>query len=165
MIFDAHVDGRSLRVEVQERDGLYHVSLDGRALTVDFRELGRGFASLLIDGRSHEVGLERHAGGAWSVHAGGALHALELHGARRGVAAGVAKPPSGPTKVNAPMPGKIVRVLVAAGAEVEAGQGLIVMEAMKMENELRAPRAGRLRAVHVREGQAVETGTLLAVIE
>ncbi len=165
MIFDAQLDGRSLRVEVQEHEGLYHVSIDGRTQTIDFQELGRGFASLLIDGRSHEVGLERHAGGAWSVHTGGELHVFELHGAARGVAAGAAKGPAGPAKINAPMPGKIVRVLVATGVEVEAGQGLIVMEAMKMENELRAPRAGRVRDLHAREGQAVETGTLLAVIE
>ncbi len=165
MIFDAQLEGRSLRVEVQERDGLYHVHVDGRALIVDYQDVGHGFASLLIDGRSHEVGLERQAGGLWSVHAGGALHTLELHGAARGVAAGAAKPQSGPAKLSAPMPGKIVRVLVAAGCDVEAGQGLIVMEAMKMENELRAPRAGRLSEVRVREGQAVETGTLLAIIE
>jgi biotin carboxyl carrier protein len=63
------------------------------------------------------------------------------------------------------MPGKILRTLVAAGSPVEAGQGLVVMEAMKMENELRAPRAGTVRAVHVQEGQTVETGTLLAVVE
>ncbi len=165
MIFDAHISGRSLRVEVQEREGRYHVTLDGRALEVDFRDLGRGFASLLVDGRSHEAGLERHPGGAWSVHLDGALHLFELHPAARGVAAGTAKPAGGPSKVKAPMPGKIVRVLVAAGADVEAGQGLIVMEAMKMENELRAPRAGRVREIPVHEGQAVETGALLALLD
>ncbi|MBI3932606.1 MAG: acetyl-CoA carboxylase biotin carboxyl carrier protein subunit [Acidobacteria bacterium] len=63
------------------------------------------------------------------------------------------------------MPGKIVRVLVGAGDEVGAGQGLVVMEAMKMENELRAPRAGRVRELPVREGQTVETGALLALVE
>jgi biotin carboxyl carrier protein len=63
------------------------------------------------------------------------------------------------------MPGKIVRVLVAAGQQVEAGAGLLVMEAMKMENELKAPRAGRVREVRVDERQAVETGALLLVLE
>jgi biotin carboxyl carrier protein len=63
------------------------------------------------------------------------------------------------------MPGKLVRLLVEAGQAVEAGQGLLVMEAMKMENELRAPRAGRVREVHVSERQAVETGALLLVLE
>ena len=63
------------------------------------------------------------------------------------------------------MPGKIVRVLVAAGQQVQAGEGLLVMEAMKMENELKAPRAGRVREVQVGERQAVETGALLLVLE
>ena len=62
------------------------------------------------------------------------------------------------------MPGRVVRVLVAAGADVAAGQGLVVVEAMKMENELRAPRAGRVAEVAVREGEAVDAGALLAVI-
>ena len=71
----------------------------------------------------------------------------------------------GPARVQAPMPGKLVRVLVSAGQDVGAGQGLVVMEAMKMENEIRAPRAGRVKEAPVREGQAVETGALLVLLE
>ena len=67
-------------------------------------------------------------------------------------------------RVTAPMPGRVVRVLSAPGADVAAGQGLVVIEAMKMENELRAPRAGRVQELPVREGQAVEAGALLAVV-
>jgi biotin carboxyl carrier protein len=62
------------------------------------------------------------------------------------------------------MPGRVVRVLRAPGAEVAAGEGLVVIEAMKMENELRSPRAGRVQEVAVREGQAVEAGALLMVV-
>ena len=72
---------------------------------------------------------------------------------------------AGPARVIAPMPGKIVRVAVAAGQEVRAGEGLVVMEAMKMENEIRAPRAGRVPEVPVQEGQAVESGALLVLVE
>ena len=63
-----------------------------------------------------------------------------------------------------PMPGRVVRVLSAVGNDVAAGQGLAVIEAMKMENEIRAPRAGRVQEVAVREGQAVEAGALLLVV-
>jgi biotin carboxyl carrier protein len=63
------------------------------------------------------------------------------------------------------MPGKIVRLLVTLGQDVAAGQGLVVMEAMKMENELKAPRAGRVKELPVREGQAVETGAFIAMVE
>lgn len=68
---------------------------------------------------------------------------------------------SGPASLTAPMPGLIVRVSVAAGDSVQAGQGLVVMEAMKMENELRAHGAGTVKAVHVEAGKAVEKGTVL----
>jgi biotin carboxyl carrier protein len=63
------------------------------------------------------------------------------------------------------MPGRIVRVMAEPGQEVAAGEGLIVMEAMKMENELRSPRSGRVAQVHARERQNVETGALLVVVE
>ena len=165
MIFDATIGERSVRVEVQEHDGRYRVNIGGRALSIDFQDVGRGFVNLLIDSGSHEVGVERHAGGAFSVQFDGATHHVELHGAARGVAAGAAKGASGPARVTAPMPGKIVRLLVEPGARVEAGQGLVVMEAMKMENELRSPRPGRVKDLPAREGQTVETGALLAVVE
>jgi biotin carboxyl carrier protein len=165
VIFDATVGGRSVRVEVQEHDGRYRVTVGERALSIDFQDLGRGFANLLIDACSYEVGAERLAGGTFSVQLYGATHHVELHGAARGVAAGAAQGASGPARVTAPMPGKIVRVLVERGADVQAGQGLVVMEAMKMENELRAPRAGRVKDLPVREGQTVETGALLVVVE
>jgi biotin carboxyl carrier protein len=63
------------------------------------------------------------------------------------------------------MPGRLVRILVEEGQQVQAGDGLVVVEAMKMENELRSPRAGRIAQLPVREGQAVETAALLVVVE
>lgn len=162
MIFDASVLGRSLRVEVKEKDGRYAVTIDGKPHDVDYRETGRDFVSLLLDGRSYEAGLERRPGGCL-VHFPADTLDVELLEAARAAAMGARKA-AGPARVVAPMPGKIVRVLVAAGQEVAAGQGLVVMEAMKMENELRSPRPGTLEQVAVREGQTVETGALLAVV-
>ncbi len=72
---------------------------------------------------------------------------------------------TGVQRINAPMPGRVVRVLVKSGDEVAARQGLVVVEAMKMENELASPRAGRVREVAVTEGQSVEAGRLLVVVE
>lgn len=164
MIFDATVDGRTLRVEVRGKDGRYTVSLDGRPLEVDFQQTGRDFVSLIIEGRSHEVGLERRSSGYNVVLADDALEVELADAARSAGASLLKKGAGGPARVTAPMPGKIVRVLVEAGQEVQAGQGLVVMEAMKMENELRSPRAGLLRELSVREGQAVETGAPIAVV-
>jgi biotin carboxyl carrier protein len=162
VIFDAAVLGRALRVEVRERDGRYDVLIDGKPHVVDYRETGRDFVSLLLDGRSYEAGLERRPSGC-IVHFPADTLDVELTEAARG-AASVARKPAGPARVVAPMPGKIVRVLVASGEEVPAGHGLMVIEAMKMENELRAPRHGTVQQVAVREGQTVETGALLAVV-
>ena len=163
MIFDATVDGRSLRVEVSGQDGRYTVLLDGRPLEVDLRDTGSHFVSLLLDGKSYEVGLQKRPGG-YTVVLSDDIVSVDLVEGARGAAL-PARKAEGPARVKAPMPGKLVRVLVAAGDAVAAGQGLVVVEAMKMENELRAPRAGRVREVPVREGQAVEAGALLVVLE
>jgi biotin carboxyl carrier protein len=72
---------------------------------------------------------------------------------------------AGPAKILAPMPGKIIRVLAAEGGEVEAGQGLVVVEAMKMQNEIKATKKGRVTRIAVKEGSAVNAGDLLAIVE
>jgi len=164
MLFDATVDGRTIRVEVRGGDGRYVVTLDDRTLEVDHQETGAHFVSLLIGGRSYEAGLEKRPDGYNVVLAEDALH-VELSGASRASAAAPRKAEAGPARIVAPMPGRLVRVLVEPGQQVGAGDGLVVMEAMKMENELRSPRAGRIADLLVREGQAVETGALLVVVE
>jgi biotin carboxyl carrier protein len=162
MLFDATLDGRTVRVEVREEAGRYLVSLDGRAVSVDYRETGRDFVSLLLDGASHEVGLARDRAG-YSVAYKGAAFSIAFDDAVQGAPAG-SRAHSGVSRIVAPMPGKILRILVATGDVVPEGHPLLVMEAMKMENELHAPRAGRIQELGVREGQTVETGALLAVI-
>ncbi|HEV8254260.1 MAG TPA: biotin/lipoyl-containing protein [Vicinamibacteria bacterium] len=162
MNFEATADGRTLRVEVRAVQGRYQVTLDGRSLEVDFQETPGGFVSLLIGGTSYEAGLVRRPGGYTVVLPDDVID-VELAAAARG-AAPVRKAAGGLTEVRAPMPGRIVKVMASAGDDVTAGQGLVVMEAMKMENELRSPRPGRVKEIHVRERQTVETGALLAVV-
>ncbi len=161
MMFEATADGRTMRVEVRGQDGRYTVVLDGRPLEVDARETGPHFLSVLLGGRSYEVGIEKRPGG-YTVVLTDDVVAVDLVDASR---AAPARRVSGPARIAAPMPGKLVRVLVSPGQDVQAGQGLVVVEAMKMENEIRAPRSGRVKDVPAREGQAVETGALLVVVE
>ena len=165
MIFDAAVDGRSIRVEVRGQDGRYQVSLDGRILEVDCQQTGSHFLSLLIDGRSYEVGLEKRSTGYTVVLEDDVLFVELVANATRTMGGAPRGAAGGPARVAAPMPGKLVKVLVEPGQEVASGQGLVVVEAMKMENELRSPRAGRVRELPMREGQTVETGAILAVVE
>ena len=162
ILYEARVGGRTFRVEVRGKDGRYSVRIDERPLEVDCEESADGFMSLLIDGRSHEAALERRPGG-YTVALRGGTAIVDLAppssaGAPRGGASVAAR-------LTAPMPGRVIRVLVEPGQEVRSAEGLVVMEAMKMENELRSPRAGRVSEVHAREGQAVETGALLVVVE
>ena len=164
MIFDASVAGRTLRVEVRPReDGRFTVTVDGRVLDVDYQPAGGDFASLLVDGHSYEAGLERLETGYRVVLTDDTLD-VELVDAARGAVVSK-KGHGGTARVAAPMPGKIVKLLVEPGEVVAAGQGLLVMEAMKMENEIRSPREGRVREVRVAERQAVETGALLVVVD
>ena len=162
MIFDATVLGRTLRVEVRGGDGRFQVSLDGEKHAVSVSAAAHGFTRLQIGAHSYELGLERDGSGYRVSFPGDSLN-VELAPATRGGAAPAPRA-HGPARLTAPMPGRVVRVLSHAGADVIAGQGLVVIEAMKMENELRAPRGGRLLELLVREGQAVEAGTLLAVV-
>jgi biotin carboxyl carrier protein len=165
VIFDATVDGQTVRAEVRAsgEEGRYTVRLDGRALEVDVRDAGPHTMSVIASGRAHEVVLQRREGGYRVVLRGEVLDVGVVEATRGAVAP--RRAPGGPARVQAPMPGKLVRVLVSAGQDVGAGQGLVVMEAMKMENEIRAPRAGRVKEAPVREGQAVETGALLVLLE
>jgi biotin carboxyl carrier protein len=163
VILEARVGGRSLRVEVHEKDARYAVSLDGRILDVDAVGGREGALHLLIDGEGHEAILGSR-GNVHSIRLREGTFLVEIVDPESGPEG--TRPSTGPTSVTAPMPGRLVRVLVSsAGEGVRAGQGLVVMEAMKMENELRAPRDGRILEIHAREGQAVETGELLVVLE
>jgi biotin carboxyl carrier protein len=164
MLVEATVDGRQVRVEVRGERGQYTVLLEGVTLAVDARPLAGSLMSLILDGQSHVAAVERSPGG-YTVHLREDTLDVELADAARGAAAPPRRASGGPLRVTAPMPGRLVRILVEPGQEVRAGEGLVVMEAMKMENELRAPRPGRVAEVHARERQAVETGALLVVLD
>jgi biotin carboxyl carrier protein len=161
--FEATVGGRQMRVEVQGTAPAFVVTLDGRRLEVEARDTAAGFVSLRVDGKCHEAGLLPRPDGS-TVLLGGRVYEVTLTD-DAGVAITRRSGASGPARVTAPMPGRIVRVLVQTGDVVAEGQGLVVMEAMKMENELRAPRAGRVKELPAREQQAVDTGALLVVVE
>jgi biotin carboxyl carrier protein len=164
VIFDANVDGRAARVEVRSAGGVNTVLVDGRPLAVSVFPTARHFTTLIIDGRCHDAGVLRQ-GDVHAVALREGTFEVSLVVGARGAAAVHRKAVTGPARVSAPMPGKIVRVAAAAGQEVRAGECLVVMEAMKMENEIRSPRAGRIKDVLVKEGQAVESGALLILVE
>jgi acetyl/propionyl-CoA carboxylase alpha subunit len=162
MFFDAAAAGETARIEVREARGVYRVTIGDKTLELDLVKTGAHEVSVLIDGLSYDLGLEKTDQG-FAVLLRGDRFEVELKDAVKGAALGrVAH--AGPTRLTAPMPGKIIKVLVSVGEAVEAGRGLVVMEAMKMENELKAPRGGTIQEIRVLEGQAVEMGAPLLVI-
>ena len=145
---------------VSDAVGRYRVEIDGRVHDVDVRSLGPFVKSLLVDGESHEVAVFRVADDAWRVGWHGRSTTIELvdpltHLALAGRGQDAK---SGKLLVTAYMPGRVVSVAVAAGDAVERGQPLVVLEAMKMQNEIQADRAGTVVKIHVAPGQAVEGG-------
>jgi biotin carboxyl carrier protein len=159
----AQVGDEVLDVTVERRDGLYVVEVDGSSHDVDVRKLEADFYSIITGGRSYEVSVESTRGG-YVVRHGAAELLVRLSDPSRPAreALGAA---DGPERVLSVMPGKVVRVLVQEGDAVQEGQGLVVVEAMKMENEITARKAGRVSSVAVAPGQAVESGAELLVIE
>jgi biotin carboxyl carrier protein len=163
--YQAQLGERTVDVSVAEEEGGgLLVSVDGHARRVDACALGERAWSLVLDGAAYLIDIEGE-GGELSVHVGDHAVPVRIVDARRQLLAqvtGSRGQKSGPFAVRSPMPGKVVKVLVEPGAAVKAGQGLVVVEAMKMENEMRAPRDGTVAEVAVREGQAVEAGETLA---
>jgi biotin carboxyl carrier protein len=144
----AEVDGRHYKVEVRELSQGEYLLLDGTNVykcRVEQRDPAAGDFAIALRGHNHEVML------------------IDPKRLRSGQSA--AAHHTGAAEIISPMPGKIVRILVAAGANVEAGAGVIVVEAMKMQNEMKAPKAGVIVSINVKEGATVNAGDVLAVIE
>ena len=151
-------NGDSCRFAYQ-RDGLGAVDREASILEVE-----PGIYSVLIGNRSYEVKIVAASGGYY-VDLDGHRSFIEVRDPRTLVKSGRGGAGEGRQSVTAPMPGKVVRVLVEAGSEVQAGDGMIVVEAMKMQNEMKAPKTGRVVEVLVREGATVAAGEVLSIIE
>jgi biotin carboxyl carrier protein len=165
MHYEVEVAGRLRQVDIQRADGRFVVTVDGREHVVDAKRVDAHTMSLLIGSSSHTVTFATDpATKQLVVGVGGAAVAVSLNGRRRSGRKDEAAQGGGPQRIVAPMPGKIVKVLVNKGDPVHARQPLVVIEAMKMENELRAASAGAVAELHVREGQSVDAGTLVALV-
>jgi len=140
--------------------------LDGAHSEADWQQVAPGVYSILFDGRSYEARVTTQSGDAAGdvirvVTVGTRQYRVAVRDPRRRRGSGPAAGRDGPQEIRAPMPGKIVKILVSESQEVAKGAGLLVIEAMKMQNELRAVRAGRVEKIYVAEGTGVETGSRL----
>ena len=166
MKYVALVNGKQHGVEIAEINGGYRLTIDGKSFTVDLFRPGPHCISMLIEGQAYEVGLEKN-GNHFSACFYNDTIELELVEARKFQASSTARSSgsSGPLKIHAPMPGKIVKVVVQERSTVKEGDSLLIMEAMKMQNELKAPKSGTVSRIHVKEGEAVALSQALIVLE
>ncbi len=165
MRYTATSRGETHDVTVDRVPHGWRVQVDSRELVADTLAVGPSLYSLLIDGRSYEVDV-LDMEGAFVVLVSGQPFRVELrHGGQVESRPGAAVRAGQGETVTAPMPGKIVRLLVRPGDTVQPGDGVIVIEAMKMENELKAVAGGRVREVRPSEGKAVTAGEVLVVME
>jgi biotin carboxyl carrier protein len=177
MKFVATMDGAQHTIECQrdeQNPDKFLMSLDGKPYEIDARKMPSQIVHVLMDNKSYDVDLERIAkksdtlDGRIHVRVRGRVLRFEILDERRikmKEAQGFRFDVGGVVNIDSPMPGKVIKILKKEGDEVKEGEGVIVVEAMKMENELRAPKAGKVKEIKVKEGDAVEAGARLAQIE
>jgi biotin carboxyl carrier protein len=173
MTFDVQIDGAPARLEVHREGDVFRFRLgDQDERQAQLAEVEPGVFSVLLDGRSYEAHAERgdkngdeHTDDCACITVRGRRFRIAITDPRRWTQSSAAAHGHDRETIVASMPGKIVRVLVQPGETVAAGQGVIVIEAMKMQNEMKARRAGRVTAVPVRAGETVAAGAILATIE
>jgi len=165
--FLAKLGDQSYTIEIEEiGKSVYRIAVDGNEFLVDGKKTGRTNYSLIVDNRSFEIEVD-HAEDEYRVLVDGRNYHINLVDERRvrvgGTQSGLEL--QGRQLISVPMPGKIIAVLVSEGDAVEKGQGLVIVEAMKMENEVRSPATGTVRDIKVKPGDTVEGGAVLVVVE
>ncbi len=167
MAFIGKLGEQTYTVEIEELDkSYYRVAVEGAEFFVDGERTGLSNYSLIVDNRSFEVDVDISED-EYRVLVDGRSYHIHLIDERKmrlgGFQSGIQL--QGRQEVAAPMPGKVIAVLVAEGDRVEKEQGLVIVEAMKMENEVRSPIAGEVKEVRVKTGAALEAGDILVVVE
>jgi biotin carboxyl carrier protein len=164
MLYEVTIDGKNYRLELNRADGRWSCRLDGRELQVDAILTRPDVLSLLIGNKAYEVKSERVANDL-HLWVGSERFTVDVRDPRSLRGRTRAGDDHGPRKITASMPGKVVRLLVREGDEVEPGAGVAVVEAMKMQNEIKSPKKGKVRKILVGEGAAVNAGDVLAIVE
>ena len=166
MKYVATLDGADHQLEVEELAAhALRLKIGEREFEVDVHRVGHSSYSILLDHRSFDFEIQREGEELLLASRGGAARVTLVDAARRLRHPGARPAAAGKALLKAMMPGRVVNVLVNVGDEVAAHQGLLVVEAMKMENELKAPKAGKVVELKVKAGQTVEKGELLLVVE
>ena len=164
MIYDVTIEGKNYRLELNRTGQGWLCRLDGREIELDAVLARPDVLSVRIGSRAYEVKCERVAGDL-HLWVGSSRFAAEVRDPRSLRSRIRTADDHGPRKLTASMPGKVVRLLVSEGEEVLPGTGVVVVEAMKMQNEIKSPKKGIIQKIQVTEGTAVNAGDVLAIVE
>ena len=166
MKYEVRLAGKTRVVELAQQNRAWKISLDGNAIEAHAVEVAPNTFSVLLNGESHQIRIAPRPDGTLTLHSGLAEYRAEVLDPRywRGRRHGALEA-EGRQQIAAPMPGKVVRLLVKEGDSVDVGQGLIVVEAMKMQSEIRSPKSGKVEKLFASEGQAVNAGEVLLWVE
>jgi biotin carboxyl carrier protein len=165
MEFKAIIGERTVNGTVDRAsEHVFHATVDGRSYELQVIPTEAGMYWIKFEDRAFDAVVVANADG-YSVSLGEARFHIEIEDPRSALRRTAQRGHEGAAEIKAPMPGKVVRVLVEEGAAVQAKQGIVVMEAMKMQNEIRSPKAGIVKKVSVAVGSAVNSGDLLATVE
>ena len=166
MKYEVRIAGKTRTVELLRDAARWQISLDGAPTDADAIEIAPGIFSILLNGQSHEIRVAPNPDGSLTIQSGPHEFKAEVADPRawRGRKHGAVEA-EGRQQIVAPMPGKVIRLLVKPGDKVEAGQGLLVVEAMKMQNEVKSPKTGTVEKLQAKENQAVNAGDVLAWID
>jgi biotin carboxyl carrier protein len=164
MLYDVTIDGKNYRLDLNRADVRWSCRLDGREMEVDAVLARPDILSLRIGDMAYEIKSERVANDLY-LWVGSTRFAAEVRDPRSLRGRARAGDDRGPRKIIAPMPGKVVRLLVREGDQVEVGAGVAVVEAMKMQNEIKSPKKGTIQKILVADGAAVNAGDVIAIVE
>ncbi len=166
MKIELEIDGQVIEAEFTATNGSAQLAFGGATREAQVSEPEPGVFTVIINNRVYACALEQAPSGSTEVIVNGKRIPVAVRDKKRlRGRAGEGADASGQVKLSSPMPGKVVRVLLSAGDEVAAHQGVLVVEAMKMQNEVQSPKAGKVAEIKVAEGQTVNAGETLAVIE
>ncbi|HXG65719.1 MAG TPA: biotin/lipoyl-containing protein [Blastocatellia bacterium] len=164
MKYEADIDGRQVTLEVEQRNGQVTAKIGERSYSLKVISPESG-VYLIFDGDNvYEARVSPAEADALRVKVRDRVFTANIIDRKRRRSASE-HGAEGQQPLTAPMPGKVVRILVEADSEVAAGQGVVVVEAMKMQNEIKSPKAGRVTEIRVSEGDAVSAGQVLAIVE
>jgi biotin carboxyl carrier protein len=166
MKLTGRIDEKESEINIREVDGRIVADIDGRAYDLEVSQPESGVFLFKTEGRVFEATVSPGESGEASVHVRGSEFLVSITDPKRLRGSGASDHShNGRAEIRTAMPGKVVRVLVEVGTEVKKGDGVLVVEAMKMQNEMKSPKDGVVKEIRAAEGQIANAGEILAVIE